>query len=56
MNALKKSVLDQKKYTKGKEAVLLSGGLDSSCIYKIFENEFSHQKVNSISKNFWRGW
>lgn len=52
VNALKKSVLDHKKYTKGKEAVLLSGGLDSSCIYKIFENEFSHQEVNSISKNF----
>ena len=52
INALKKSVLDHKKYTKGKEAVLLSGGLDSSCIYKIFENELSNQEINSISKNF----
>ena len=53
MNALKKSVLDQKKYTKGKEAVLLSGGLDSSCIYKIFDKELSYQDINSISKNFY---
>ena len=53
MKALKKSVLDHKKYTKGKEAVLLSGGLDSSCIYKIFEDELSYQDINSISKNFY---
>ena len=53
INALTKSILDHKKYTKGKEAVLLSGGLDSSCIYKIFENELSYQDINSISKNFY---
>ena len=53
IKALTKSVLDHKKYTKGKEAVLLSGGLDSSCIYKIFENKLSYQEINSISKNFY---
>ena len=53
MKVLTKSVLDHKKYAKGKEAVLLSGGLDSSCIYKIFEKELSYQDINSISKNFY---
>mgnify|MGYP001180363335 CR=1 FL=1 len=36
INALTKSVIDHKRYLRGKEAILLSGGLDSSCIYKIY--------------------
>lgn len=53
MNALTKSILDHKKHLRGKEAILLSGGLDSSCIYKIFEEKLSYPDINSISKNFY---
>ena len=53
IDALTKSILDHKKHLSGKEAILLSGGLDSSCIYKIFEDKLSYPNLYSISKNFY---
>ncbi|MBL6694065.1 MAG: hypothetical protein ISP94_04285 [SAR86 cluster bacterium] len=49
---LEKSTSNYLKLLKGKHAVLLSGGLDSSCIYKIIEKKI-RSTPSSLSENFY---
>ena len=53
IEALSNSILQTSKIYPDSSAVLLSGGLDSSCIYAIFSEVLKNDSVQTISKNFY---